>query len=102
MRVDHSAFRSVGRLCNQLSSYANLLVYQRLFNVQPYLPSEHVKERIQTFFENVTMPVLIDNTSVPACRVTVRGWGGQTLVSGVLMLGIFSVVQSSKIPHIFL
>ena len=75
MRVEHSVCRSVGRLCNQLSSYANMLVYQRLFNVQPYLPSEQLRERIQTFFENVTMPVLTDNTSVPACRVTVRGRG---------------------------
>ena len=64
-------FQSVGRLCNQLSSYANMLVYQRLFNVQSYLPSEQVRDRIRNFFENVTMPVLTDNTSV-SCRVEVR------------------------------
>ena len=64
-------FRSVGRLCNQLSSYANMLAAQRLFNVQAYLPSEQTRERIRAFFENVTMPVLTDNTTV-TCKVEVR------------------------------
>ena len=65
-------FWSVGRLRNQLSSYANMLVYQRLFNVKSYLPSEYVREMIMTFFENVTMPVLIDNPTTVPCKVEVR------------------------------
>ena len=47
-----------------------MLVYQRLFNVQSYLPSEEIRERIQAFFENVTLPVLTDNSSVP-CKMEV-------------------------------
>ena len=66
-------FKKVGRLGNQLSSYANMLVSQRLFNLNSYFPSKAVLENVQAFFENVTMPVLTENNS-GACRVEVRSW----------------------------
>ena len=64
-------FKKVGRLGNQLSSYANMLVSQRLFNLNSYLPSKAVLENIQSFFENVTMPVLTEQKA-GSCRVEVR------------------------------
>ena len=66
-------FKKVGRLGNQLSSYANMLISQRLFNLHSYFPSKAVLENVQAFFENVTMPVLTENNS-GACRVEVRSW----------------------------
>ena len=64
-------FKKVGRLGNQLSSYANMLVSQRLFNLNSYLPSKAVLENVQAFFENVTMPVLTEQKA-GSCRVEVR------------------------------
>ena len=64
-------FKKVGRLGNLLSSYANILVSQRVFNLNSYLPSKAVLENVQAFFENVTMPVLTEQKA-GSCRVEVR------------------------------
>ena len=63
-------FKKVGRLGNQLSSYANMLISQRLFNLNSCLPSKAVLENVQAFFENVTMPVLTEQKA-GSCRVEV-------------------------------
>ena len=67
-------FKKVGRLGNQLSSYANILVSQRVFNLNSYLPSKAVLENVQAFFENVTMPVLTERKP-GSCSVEVSEAG---------------------------
>ena len=56
-------FKKVGRLGNQLSSYANMLITEKLFAVQSYLPSKAVLHNVQSFFENVSMQVLSGGSS---------------------------------------
>ena len=50
-------FKKVGRLGNQLSSYVNMLVLERSFYIKAFLP-EKIKNHLQAFFSNVSMPVL--------------------------------------------
>ena len=69
-------FKKVGRLGNQLSSYANMLVTERLFAVESYFPSKAVRDNVQSFFENVSMEVLSEGKGRP-CSVEVvsfRPW----------------------------
>ena len=63
-------FKKVGRLGNQLSSYANMLISERLFYVESYFPSKAVRENVMAFFENVSMPVLTEDKG-EACSVEV-------------------------------
>ena len=88
-------FKKVGRLGNQLSSYANMLVSQRLFNLNSYLPSKAVLENIQAFFENVTMPVLTEKKA-GACRVEV----GEADLRPTSVVITFSVVESPQVLSI--
>ena len=48
-------FKKVGRLGNQLSSYINMLVLERSFQVSAYMPA-NLRKHLKAFFSNVTMP----------------------------------------------
>ena len=68
-------FQKVGRLGNQLSSYVNMLMMERCYNLTPFLPppTRHwdLTRSLQSFLENVTMPVW-DKAMNTSCRVQVR------------------------------
>ena len=65
------SFKKIGRLGNQMSSYVNLLILEKLYNLKPYLPSVDVKENIETFFQDVTMPVWHSSMNTN-CNIQVR------------------------------
>ena len=68
-------FQKVGRLGNQLSSYVNMLMMERCYNLTPFLPppTRHwdLTRSLQSFLENVTMPVW-EKAMSTSCRVQVR------------------------------
>ena len=68
-------FQKVGRLGNQLASYVNMLMMERCYNLTPFLPppTRHwdLTRSLQSFLENVTMPVW-EKAMSTSCRVQVR------------------------------
>ena len=68
-------FKKVGRLGNQISSYVNMMLMEKIFNMTAFFPapSRHydVKRNIQSFLENVTMAVW-DESLEEKCIFEVR------------------------------
>ena len=71
MNTDYNCnFHDLTAALLQLSSYANMLISEKLFNVESYLPSKAVLENVRAFFENVSMPVLSEQRA-NSCSVEV-------------------------------
>ena len=55
MGLGHDFF--VGRLGNQMSSYATLLAFEKMYGLKPYLTKDQ-KEMLNYYFEGVSMDTL--------------------------------------------
>ena len=58
-------FKKVGRLGNQISSYVNMIMMEKIFNMTAFFPASNrhydVRKKVKSLLENVTMAVWVDS-----------------------------------------